>query len=231
MDLRDDQKRRAALEAAKQVKSGMALGLGTGTTARHLIEVLGERVRTGALRDLRCVPTSEDTARRAAAEGLTVVDLAAQPELDLALDGADEVDPRLDLVKGRGGAMLREKRVARAARRFLVMVDASKLVSRLGVQMPLPVEVAPADVAEMVRWLAALGAHPHPRENGRPFLTDNGNAVVDAEFPGGIPEPARLAVELDEHPQVKAHGLFLGMAAEVVVAGPDGVRRLLRPRT
>lgn len=227
MNPSESKKRRAADAAVKEVASGMVLGLGTGTTARFAIERLGSLCREGSLERLVCIPTSVATARQAEAEGLRLSDLAHHPRLDLAMDGADEVDPSLDLIKGMGGAMLDEKRVALAARRFAVFVDDSKCVARLGTQAPVPVEVAPEAMPTLIPFLASLGGEPKPRQGGA-YRTDHGNAVVDLAFPGGIPDPRELARALDSHAQVKAHGLFLGMAHVVFVGHSDRVERLER---
>jgi ribose 5-phosphate isomerase A len=151
--------------------------------------------------------------------------------LDLAIDGADEVDPDLNLIKGLGGALLREKIVEMAARRFVIVVDESKLVERLGTRGPLPVEVTQFAWEVHARWLASLGCHAELRceAGGAPYVTDNGNYIVHCTFPAGIPDPAALARTLIERPGIVEHGLFLGMATDVVVAGPNGIRLMARP--
>jgi ribose 5-phosphate isomerase A len=156
--------------------------------------------------------------------------LAERPVLDLAIDGADEVDPHFNLIKGLGGALLREKIVESAARRFVVVVDESKLVERLGTRGPLPVEVTQFAWEAHVRWLESLGCRAELRReaDGRPFITDNANYIVHCTFPAGISDPLALARRLGERPGILEHGLFLGMATEVVVAGENGVRVLGR---
>lgn len=225
-----EHKRAAAEYAAGLVQSGMRLGLGSGSTVRFFFELLAERLRAGELRDVVGVPTSRETERLARALGIPLSTLAACPELDLAVDGADEVDPALRLIKGLGGAALREKIVASAARRFVVVVDESKLVERLGTRAPLPLEVEPFGEAVQHRFLEALGGVPVLRRggDGAPFVTDGGHHVIDCRFPDGIPDPERLERTLALRPGILESGLFLGVASRVVVAGAAGVRTLER---
>jgi ribose 5-phosphate isomerase A len=224
-------KREAAERAVDFVQSGMVLGLGSGSTANFAIDCIGVRHRSGALRDIVGVPTSEATAARARRLGIPLTTLVEHPVLDLVVDGADEVDPELNLIKGLGGALLREKIVEIAARRFVVVVDESKLVDRLGTRGPLPVEVTQFAWEVHARWLAGLGCRPELRResSGAPYVTDNGNYIVHCTFPAGIPDPAGLARTLIERPGIVEHGLFLGMATDVVVAGSHGIRLMARP--
>lgn len=218
-------KRLAGERAGDLVEDGMALGLGTGSTVYWTIERLGARVR-GGLR-VRGVPTSRRTEEQARRLGIPLVELDEAGELDLAIDGADEVGPGLALIKGGGGALLREKLVAAAARRFVVVADESKLVERLG-RFPLPVEVVPFGWETTARRVAATGCRPALRRAGaEPYRTDNGNYVLDCAY-GAIAEPARLADELKLLPGVVEHGLFVGMAEAVVLGRADGVE-ILRP--
>ena len=221
----------AAAKAVDFVQSGMVLGLGSGSTAAYAVDLVGARFQSGALRDIVGVPTSEATAARAGELGIPLATLAEHPRLDLAIDGADEVDPDLNLIKGLGGALLREKIVEMAARRFVVVVDESKLVDRLGTRGPLPVEVTQFAWEVHARWLASLGCRAELRResDGAPYVTDNGNYIVHCTFPAGIPDPAALARTLIERPGIVEHGLFLGMATDVVVAGPNGIRLMARP--
>lgn len=223
-------KRAAAERAVQLITSGMAVGLGTGSTVRPLLEALAGRLRDGTVRNVVAVPTSEDTARRCRTLGIPLVTLDEQPELALAVDGADEVDPRLDLIKGLGGAMLREKVVALAAKRFVVVADESKLVRRLGTRAPVPVEVLPFGWSTLVPFFERLGAQPVLRRGpgGEPFVTDNGNYVVDCRFPRGIADPAAVARALARRTGVVEDGLFLRIAKLAVVAGRRGVRLLRR---
>jgi ribose 5-phosphate isomerase A len=223
-------KRTAAERAVDLVESGMVLGLGHGSTARLAVEEIGRRWQAGRLRDIVGVPTSEETRAQAERLGIPLATLAERPDLDLAIDGADEVDPDLNLIKGLGGALLREKIVEIAARRFAVIVDDSKLVQRLGTRGPLPVEVTRFAWEVHVRWLESLGCRAGLRReaDGSPFVTDNGNYIVHCTFPDGIHDPAGLGRTLIQRPGILEHGLFLGMATEVVVAGQGGVRFIRR---
>jgi ribose 5-phosphate isomerase A len=224
-------KQQAAVYAVDFAQDGMVLGLGTGSTTAYAIDELGARLLSGRLRNVVGVPTSEWTASRARALGIPLATLIEQPVLDLVIDGADEVDPRLDLIKGLGGALLREKIVAIVARRFVTIVDESKLVGRLGTRGPLPVEVTQFAWEAHARWLASLGCQAELRReaNGDPFVTDNHNYIIHCTFPGGIPDPYELDSVLHARPGILEHGLFLGIATDVVVAGKDGVRVLKRP--
>lgn len=224
-----DLKQQAAREALKQVRSGMILGLGSGSTTAYFVDMLAEQLRTGALRDISGVPTSERTAERARALGIPLTTLADHPRLDLAVDGADEVDPDLNLIKGLGRALLREKIVEIHALRFVVVVDESKLVPRLG-QGPLPVEIVRFAAQAHVRWLETLDCRAELwlGSDGSPLVTDNGNYLVRCWFAGGITDPHALARALTERPGIVEHGLFLDMASAVIVAAADGVRTLER---
>ncbi len=208
----------------------MVLGLGTGTTTAYFLEMLGERVRAGMLRDIVGVPTSEATAQLARECGIPLTTLDEHPVLDLAVDGADEVDPRLDLIKGRGRAFVREKVVEIHARRFVVIVDESKLVQRLGTQGPLPVEILPFGAGAHLRWLRSLGCRAElvTDDNGSPVRSDNGNYIAFCWFPEGIEDPYALARTLKARPGIVDHGLFLGMADMVVVGTHEGVHVLER---
>jgi ribose 5-phosphate isomerase A len=232
-------KRAAGEAAAALVEDGMRLGLGTGSTAALAIEAIGRRVREEGLRVVG-VPTSVAAERLARAHGVplaTLDDLGLDrlapgaPALDLALDGADEVDPALTLVKGRGAAHTREKVVAALAARFVVLADPSKLVEKLGTRMPVPVEVLPMAAPAVARALRGLGADPALREgSGKdgPVVTDQGLWILDARFPGGIADAAALSAALSALPGVLDHGLFVGLATDVLVGEPGGVRHLRR---
>lgn len=220
----------AGRDAARSVCSGMRLGLGTGSTVAHFLRHLGARIERGEISGVVGVPTSARTEKAAGELGIPLVALEDVVALDLTVDGADEVDPRLDLVKGLGGALLREKMVAQASDRMLVIADDSKLVGRLGERAPVPVEVVPFGHASHMTWLRDLGGEPGVRNggNGRPYRTDNGNLIVDCRFPGGIEDPAGLERRLARRAGVVESGLFLDMATEAVVAGEGGVRRMKR---
>jgi ribose 5-phosphate isomerase A len=223
-------KRDAAARALQLVKPGMRLGLGTGSTAKHFVELLGERVRAGL--DVICVPTSEQTRALAETWRVPLTTLDETPELDLTVDGADELDTSLRLIKGGGAALLREKIVAAASGRFVVIADATKLVDTLG-RFPLPVEVAPFGLASteraVGRAIAASGCHGSVTlrrdKAGGILVTDGGHYILDAHL-GRIARPDVLAAALANVPGVMEHGLFLGLATGAVLATADGVRIL-----
>jgi ribose 5-phosphate isomerase A len=222
-------KREAGRIAADLVQSGMRLGFGTGSTFVHVLERLRERIAAGL--EVVGVPTSEATATRARELGVPLCDLEDVDELDLAIDGADEVDRDHHLVKGGGGALMREKIVAAAAREMVVVVTANKLVDRLGTTMPLPVEVLRFGWRQAGRALAALGCsvRPRVRADGAKVVTDNGNYVLDCSF-GAIGAPGELAARIRQIPGVLDHGLFIGMAGRIVVGELDGRVRMIAPR-
>lgn len=222
----DERKRQAAERAVEYVEPGMKLGLGTGSTARLVLEALAGRRDRGELDGIVGVPTSSDTREYARELGIPLATLDDEPRLDLTLDGADEVDPSLDLIKGLGGALLWEKIVASATDRLVIVVDDSKLVDQLGSRSPLPVEVIPFGWRTVLEPLRAMGAAPSLREAGAgdPFVTDGGHYIVDAEFREGIEDAAEVEARLRALPAVVESGLFLGMAETVVVGAPDGVR-------
>ncbi|HEY9288724.1 MAG TPA: ribose-5-phosphate isomerase RpiA [Candidatus Dormibacteraeota bacterium] len=215
------QKQLAAEQAAALADSGMLVGLGTGSTAHYFIDALAQRVRQGLV--VRAVATSIDTKRRAEQGGIPVVD-DLETELDLAVDGADEIDPGLNCIKGRGGALLREKIVAHASRRFVLIADESKLVDRLG-GVPVPIEILPFLWQATKRSIELLGGRAQLRlSGGEPFRTDNQNYVLDADFPT-VDE--HLAATLHTIPGVLEHGIFLGMASGALIGLADGtVRRI-----
>lgn len=223
--------KQAAGEAAYgEVRSGMTVGLGTGSTVRWFLEALARGLGSGEVEDIRGVPTSVDTETRCAELGIPLVGLDEAGVLDLTVDGADEVDPELELIKGLGGALLREKMVAAASRLFVVIVDEGKLVRRLGSRSPLPVEVVRFGWRTHLPFFEDLGAEPVPRAEagGDLYVTDNGNHVVDLTFPGAIDDPAEVEGALRARPGVVATGLFLEMAHKVLVGGDEGVRTLER---
>ncbi len=219
----DRAKEAAGREAAEFVRDGMTVGLGTGSTVRFALERLAERIRREKL-SLRGVPTSLDTEQRALSLGIPLVGLSEAAAIDLTIDGADEVDPRFDLIKGGGGALLREKVVASVSRRAVIVIDRSKLVERLGLGFPLPVEVVPFARAAVARQIGALGANWTLRmgDGDEPALTDNGNELLDCRFPGGIAQPAVLERALDAIPGVVESGLFVGLIHALVIGDADG---------
>jgi ribose 5-phosphate isomerase A len=221
-DRADQFKRAAAVAAVDLVVSGQVVGLGSGSTVSHVILELGERLRQGRLGDVLGVPSSEETARLAALEGIPLVEVGRSP-MGIAIDGADEIAPDLSLTKGGGGALLREKVVAAAAYRFVVVADESKLVDRLGSTYPVPVEVATFGIRGTLDLLRRFGNPTLRTVSGEPFTTDNGNAIVDLQVEP-IDHPQRMNELLSTVPGVLATGLFVGLAAEALVAGPGGVR-------
>ena len=223
-------KRQAAEHALQYVQSGMTLGLGTGSTATHMLHVLAEALRDGRLRDIVGVPTSDAIGALARQLGVPIATLDERPRLDLALDGADEIDPALNLIKGLGGALLREKIVEASADRFIVLADQTKLVAQLGTRAPLPVEVVTFGLPLATRRLAALGSVPTLRRSadGSAFRTDEGNVILDCRF-SGIADVAALNAAINAIPSVVEHGLFVGMAALALVGGPAGVATFVRP--
>lgn len=220
---------RAAVE--REVRSGMTVGLGTGSTVAHTLDALGEALREGRLENVRGVPTSEQTAARARDLGIPLLELHEAGELDVTIDGADEIDPNLDLIKGLGGALLREKMVAQATRRLVIIADTGKRVARLGQKAPVPVEVVVFGWRAHLPFLESLGARPVLREQaGEPYRTDNGNYVIDCHFEPeeGISDPQVLDWQLLGRAGIVEHGLFLDMAAIAYIAGPDGLVTLTR---
>jgi ribose 5-phosphate isomerase A len=223
--LTDEYKQAAAEKALELVSDGMLIGLGSGSTATLFVEGVGRLVAEGM--KVRGVPSSRATAELAASLGIQIVTELIGP-IDLTVDGADEVDPALNLVKGRGGALFREKLVAAASRRFVVVVDESKQVKQLGVGV-LPVEVLPFLWRSTAERIAALGVSLVVRGGEEtPYVTDNGNLILDLTIEGGIKDPALFGVELKKITGVVEHGLFVDMTDTVVVAGSEGVRALGR---
>jgi ribose 5-phosphate isomerase A len=226
----DNLKRAAAARALGLVEPGMRVGLGTGSTAKHFVELLAERVRAGLA--LTAVPTSKATRALAEKLGIPLSTLDETPQLDLTVDGADEVAPDLSLIKGGGGALLREKIVAAASARMVVIADGSKLVDMLG-RFPLPIEVVPFGLAATCRHIEGAVAQagcPGPARlrhgcDGHPFVTDGGHLILDAALER-IPDPSSLAARLAEIPGVVEHGLFVGLAQSAIIASAAGVQVL-----
>jgi ribose 5-phosphate isomerase A len=221
MTPQDAAKKAAAEAACAHVREDTIVGLGTESTADFAVRHLGERVKQG-LR-FRGVPTSLKTEALARQVGIPLVDLNDVESIDVTIDGADEVDPKLDLIKGLGGALLREKIVASLTQRQIIVVDPSKMVTKIGTKSPLPVEVLPFGYRVVERRLLKLGMHPTLRQKeGKPVVTDNGNLVLDVRFPQGIDDARTLERDLNNLPGVVENGLFLGMTWRVVIGEADG---------
>jgi ribose 5-phosphate isomerase A len=221
-------KQQAAQFALNSVQSGMILGLGSGSTTAYFVDMLGEQIQAGKIRNILAVPTSEATTKQAQRWGIPLTSLDKHPILDLAVDGADEVDPDLNLIKGLGRACLREKVVEINATRFIVIVDESKIVQRLGTRGPLPVEILRFEAQAHVNWLNTLGCRAEfwLEDNGEIVISDNGNYLVKCYFENGIPDAYQLSDQLARRPGILEHGLFLGMATQVIVAGATGIYTL-----
>ncbi len=217
----------AGRRAAEYIESGMVVGLGTGSTAEFAIRAIGERVASGL--EVKAIPTSEASAQLAGELGITLTTLENDPAVDLTIDGADEVDPDLDLIKGLGGALLREKIVASATARQVIIIDPSKLVEKLGTQAPLPIEVVPFSWSLVSNRLSERGIEPTLRmqQAEQPFVTDNGNYIIDGRFPEGIDNAEATDIWLNTLPGVVENGLFVAMTHLVVIGEADGTSRVI----
>jgi len=227
METVDVAKELAAKRSLEFIQDGMVVGMGSGTTATHFIKLLGERVKQGLkVRGISSSRASEDLARSL---GIPVIDFHQATEIDVTIDGADEVSHKLDLIKGGGGALLREKIVASASKRFVIVADSRKLVERLG-KFPLPVEVIPMASPLVAKKLDALGIQPTVRRtsSGEDYITDEGNLILDCAC-GSIEDPHKLAAEIRAIVGVVEHGLFLGMADIALIASNNDVIELTRP--
>lgn len=217
----------AARQALAEVRSGMSLGLGTGSTANEFVRLLADALRAGIVSDIRCTCTSEQTEELARSLGIRTFTLADIVPLDLAIDGTDEIDAQLRLIKGRGGALLREKIVEQQALRFIVIADESKIVDRLGVGV-LPVEVTPFARAVLERRFAEMHLSPVMRmHDGAPRITDEGHYILDVRVPSG-PDIADVVARIREHAGVVETGFFPTEATEALIAGAGGIRRMTR---
>jgi ribose 5-phosphate isomerase A len=222
-------KQKAAEHAVEYVKSGMIVGLGHGSTAAFALKHIAWLLETGGLSNILGIPCSiqvEDEARHL---GIPLGTLDEHPVIDVTIDGADEVDSNLDLIKGGGGALLREKIVAQASRREIIVVDESKLSPALGTRWPVPVEVIPFGWRSQISFLESLGASVSVRQtcDGKRFVTDQGNLILDCNF-GPLQQPTQVARELSQRTGIVEHGLFLGLTTDVIVAGKNRVRHLTR---
>lgn len=216
-------KKAAALKAVEFVRDGMVVGLGTGSTAKHLVIALGEKVRAGM--KLRGVPTSQETAALAKQSGIPLIDAENRWEIDVAIDGADQVDPGFNLIKGGGGALLKEKIVAASAKQFIVLVDHTKQVPVLGGAFPLPIEVIPFGWGSTAREIEALTKNlvVLRERNGAPFKTEAGNLIVDVHL-ARIDQPRDLEIALNQIPGIVETGLFVGRTNVLIVGTPQGVQ-------
>jgi ribose 5-phosphate isomerase A len=222
----DELKRKAAEKAVESVGSGMVVGLGTGSTAVHAVRAVGRMLQEGALRDIVAIPTSEVTAREAEKWHIPLTTLNNHPIIDVTIDGADEIAPNLDLIKGLGGALLREKIVAASSKQFIVVADDRKIVTQLGTRAPVPVEVIPFAQQSVASFLESLAERVALRmQDDQPFITDEGNIILDC-YVNGIDDAVLLDQMIRSQPGVVENGLFLGMATRAIVAMPDGIEVL-----
>ena len=230
MDWREDAKRRAALEAVKHVKDGFVVGLGSGSTAAFAIREIGRRIREENLKVLG-VSTSYQSYILAVECGIPITNLGEHPQIDLDIDGADQIDRDLNLIKGGGGALLREKVVASAAKEVIIVADETKLSRRLGENRVIPLEVLPFAVPVVMLKVKKIGGHPRLREKntGGPYITDNGNFILDVDF-GPIDDPEELDRKLKSIPGVVETGLFIGMTDMAYIGTPNNVRVIQRTR-
>jgi ribose 5-phosphate isomerase A len=229
MATQDELKQKAAFRAVEFVKSGMVVGLGSGSTATFAVQRIAARIEAGELERIVGIPSSDKTERLAQQLGIPLTGFEQQQQIDITIDGADEVDPDLNLIKGGGGALLREKVVAQASHRNIIIVDESKLSNKLGTKWAVPIEVITfASKVEEI-FLKSLGASVTTRclEDGKFFKTDQNNLILDADF-GSINDPAGLAALLVNRAGIVEHGLFLGLATDVIVAGAESIRHLKR---
>ena len=231
MATQDELKQKAALRAAEFVESGMVVGLGTGSTTEYAVRRIAEMLNTGELSEVVGIPTSIRTENLARELNIPLVGFETHQNIDLTIDGADEVDPDLNLIKGGGGALLREKVVAQASRRNIIVVDESKLVPKLGTGWALPIEVIPFARYTEEKFLSGLGGAVTVRTNddGSPFCTDQNNLILDTNF-GQIREPAELTAQLNERAGIVEHGLFLNLATDVIVARKGGIKHLTKSK-
>jgi ribose 5-phosphate isomerase A len=222
-------KKHAAETAVEQVKDGMVVGLGTGTSAKYAIIKIGQLWQAGALTNIVGIPTSKGTEALAQEYDIPLSTLDKQPVVDLTIDGADEIDPYLNLIKGLGGALVREKMIESVTKYLIIVADGSKTVQKLGARSPVPVEVVQFCWRSQAHWLQSLGGVLVIRGGeAKPYITDNGNYILDCAFPQGIDDPAHLNALLNQRPGVVGHGLFLNMAHEAIVADPEGLRVIKR---
>jgi ribose 5-phosphate isomerase A len=229
LDRQDELKKKAAIHAVDFIESDMVIGLGTGSTANFAIIEIAQRLKAGDLSNIVGIPSSERTEKLARGLNIPLVDFEAHPTIDLTIDGADEVDPDLNLIKGGGGALLREKIVAQASRRNIIIADESKLSTLLGTRWAVPIEVVPFARKTEEIFIESIGGSVTLRlgKNDSPFLTDQQNVILDANF-GQISDPGDLVSRLNPRAGIVEHGLFLGLATDVIVAAREDIRHLRR---
>ncbi len=219
------EKRNAGIKAASYIEDGMVVGLGTGSTTKHAIEALASRINNENI-EVIGIPTSKDTERTASDLGIPLSTLEEYGEIEITIDGADRVDPELNLIKGGGGALLREKFVAKHSKKMIIVVDPSKMVDKLGVHFQLPVEIIPFWHGATIRMVESLSCSANLRmHNSGIFKTDNGNYIADCMF-DGIDNPKELSIQLNAIPTVVENGLFIDMADKVIIGEEDGVREI-----
>lgn len=225
-----DLKKRAAEKAVESVRSGMVIGLGTGSTAVFAIQAIARLIENGRLNNIVAVPTSKMSAEKAEELKIPLGTLTEHPEVDITIDGADEITPELNLIKGLGGALLHEKIVAQASRLLMIVADDSKRVQKLGTKAPVPVEVIPFAQRPVTLFLSRLASKVtlRCREDGAPFYTDEQNIILDCHFEAGIDNPVALAALIKQQPGVVEHGLFLGLASQAIIASPSNLTILNR---
>lgn len=230
MSAAEARKRLAAMKSLEVVGDGMRIGLGTGSTVAHLLSFLAEKLNTGLLHDVMGVPTSLWTADRARQLGIPLTSLSEHPELDVTIDGADEIDPDLNLIKGLGGALLREKMVAQASKRLVIIADDEKVVDRLGTRSPLPVEVIQFGWQIHLGFFKELGGRPVVRtaDGGNPLVTDNGNYIIDLHFEGGMDDPIEIDHRLHARAGIVETGLFIGMTRAAIIGHRNSVEVMTR---
>ena len=228
-ELLGEYKFQASKHAVQMVRSGNVVGLGFGSTAIYALRLIGELITKGELKDIRAVPTADSIEKAAREHHIPVTKLGEIERIDITIDGADEIDPDLNLIKGGGGALLREKIVAQATKREIIVADHTKRSPQLGTNFNLPVEVLPFGWESQIDFLTELGSAPRRRMSieGQPFVSDSGNFILDCKF-GPISDLASLARRLESRAGIIEHGLFLALASDVVVAGPEGIEHLTR---
>lgn len=222
-------KRKAAEKAVEFIQSDMVLGLGTGSTSKYVLDILADRLKMGKITNIIGIPTSENTQALAEKLGISCGKSSDYPIIDLTIDGADEVDSKLNAIKGGGGAHLREKIIAQATKKYIIIIDESKLSKNLGEKWAVPIEVIKVALEVETTYLQLLGADTAVRKNddGQLFITDEGNYIIDANF-GVIENPKKLAKRLNKRAGIVEHGLFIGMVDQVIVASDKGVRSLTK---